>query len=88
RLAEELTHSEAGLPPTRIGPVHINTARAHLELGDRASAQTSLIQAWTIAPQLAKTDPMALEVLRVLFSLHRRSKPQLLKLAKQAGLPA
>ncbi len=29
---------------------------------------------------------MSREVLRVLISLHRRSNPQLVKLAKQAGL--
>jgi transcriptional regulator with XRE-family HTH domain len=88
RLAEHLTSKDAQLPPTRIGPVHINTARAQLDLGDRNGAQTSLIQAWGIAPQMAKVHPMSREVLRVLISLHRRSNPQLVKLAKQAGLTA
>jgi hypothetical protein len=44
------------------------------------------MQAWNIAPQKAKVHPMSREVLRVLISLHRRSNPQLIKLAKQAGL--
>lgn len=88
RLAEQLTSNDAQLPPTRIGPVHINTARAQLDLGDRDGAQTSLVQAWDIAPQMAKVHPMSREVLRVLISLHRRSNPQLVKLAKQAGLTA
>ncbi|MGH3923069.1 MAG: hypothetical protein ACRDS9_01930 [Pseudonocardiaceae bacterium] len=62
--------------------------RAQLDLGDRDGAQTSLVQAWDIAPQMAKVHPMSREVLRVLISLHRRSNPQLVKLAKQAGLTA
>jgi transcriptional regulator with XRE-family HTH domain len=86
RLADELTSNDAGLPPTRLGPVHINTARAQLDLGNRDGAQTSLVQAWDIAPQMAKIHPMSREVLRVLISLHRRSNPQLVTLAKQAGL--
>jgi len=86
RLAEELTSNDTTLPPARIGAVHINTARAQLDLADRDGAQTSLVQAWDISPQMAKIHPMALEVLRVLISLHRRSNPQLVKLAKQAGL--
>jgi transcriptional regulator with XRE-family HTH domain len=86
RLAEELTSKDTGLPPTRIVDVHISTARAHLDLGNREGAQSSLAQAWNIAPQKAKVHPMSREVLRVLISLHRRSNPQLIKLAKQAGL--
>lgn len=86
RLASELTSNDTGLPPTRIGPVFINTARAQLDLGDRDGAQTSLVQAWDVAPQMAKIHPMSREVLRVLITLHRRSNPQLVRLAQQAGL--
>jgi transcriptional regulator with XRE-family HTH domain len=86
RLADELTSKDTGLPPTRIVDIHTSTARAHLDLGDRSSAQTSLLQAFTVAPQKAKVHPMSLEVLRVLISLHRRSNPQLAQLAKRAGL--
>jgi transcriptional regulator with XRE-family HTH domain len=86
RLAKDLTSQDTGLPPTRIGAVHINTARAQLDLGDRDGAQGSLVQAWRLSPQAAKIHPMALEVLRVLIALHRRSNPQLIQLAKQAGL--
>lgn len=86
RLAEELTSKDTGLPPARIGAVHTRTARAQLDLGDRDGAQASLPKAWDVAPQMAKTGPMSREVLRVLISLHRRSNPQLVKLAKQAGL--
>ena len=86
RLAERLTSNDTGLPPTRLGPVHINTARAQLDLGDRDGAQTSLIQAWSTAPQMTKIHPMSCEILRVLISLHRRSNPQLVQLARQAGL--
>jgi transcriptional regulator with XRE-family HTH domain len=86
RLAEELISKDTGLPPTRIVDVHTSTARAHLDLGDRDGAQNSLVQAWNVAPQKAKVHPMSREVLRVLISLHRRSNPQLITLAKQAGL--
>ncbi len=86
RLADELNRNDTGLPAARLGAVHTNTARAQLDLGDRDGAQTSLVQAFTISPQLAKISPMRREVLRVLISLHRRSNPQLVKLAKQAGL--
>lgn len=86
RLADELASNDTGLPPTRLGPVHINTARAQLDLGDRDGAQSSLVQAWDIAPQGVKIHPMWCEVLRVLISLHRRSNPQLVQLAQRAGL--
>jgi transcriptional regulator with XRE-family HTH domain len=86
RLADELNSKDTGLPPTRIVDVHITTARAQLDLRDRDGAQSSLVQAWNVAPQKAKVHPISREVLRVLISLHRRSNPQLIKLAKQAGL--
>ncbi|MGH3869117.1 MAG: helix-turn-helix domain-containing protein [Pseudonocardiaceae bacterium] len=86
RLAEELLRNDTGLPPARIAPTHVSTARAQLDLGDRDGAQTSLFQAWDSAPQLAKISPMSREVLRVLTCLHRRSNSQLTRLAHQAGL--
>lgn len=85
RLANELTSKDSRLPPTRMVEVHISTARAHLELGVRDSAQTSLMQAWNVAPQKAKIHPMYREVLRVLISLHQRSNPQLINIAQRAG---
>lgn len=84
----DLMSSQTGLSPTRIVDVHTNTARAHLDLGDREGAQPSRVQAWTVAPRKATVHPMSRDVLRVLISLRRRSKPQLLTFAKQAGLPA
>ncbi len=86
RLADELTSKDIGLPPTRLVDVHISTARAQLDLRDRDGAQTALLKAWNVAPQKAQVHPMSREVLRVLISLHQRSNPQLVKLAKQAGL--
>ncbi len=86
RISEELFRTDTGLPANRICSSHISTARAHLDLGDRDSAEVSLLRAWHTAPQRAKTEPTSLEVLRVLISLHRRSNPQLVTLAKQAGL--
>ncbi|MGH3771887.1 MAG: hypothetical protein ACRDRW_10895 [Pseudonocardiaceae bacterium] len=86
RLAEELFSRDTGLPPTRLVDVHTNTARAQLDLGDRDGAQTSLLTAFDVAPQKAKAHPMSREVLRVLISLRQRSNPQLIQLAKRAGL--
>ncbi|MEO7195365.1 MAG: hypothetical protein ABIZ05_11165 [Pseudonocardiaceae bacterium] len=86
RLAADLAGNDARLPPTRLGPVHINTARAQLDLGDRDGAQASLVKAFTVVPQMAKVHPMSRDVLRVLISLRQRSNPQLVQLAKQAGL--
>lgn len=75
-----------GLAPTRIGHLHIDAARAHLATGDREEALNSLLRAREVAPQMARIHPMAREVLRVLVSLHRRSKPELTTLAQWAGL--
>ncbi|MGH3832372.1 MAG: helix-turn-helix domain-containing protein [Pseudonocardiaceae bacterium] len=86
RLAEQLASNDTGLPPTRLGAVHTNTARAQLDLGDRDGAQASLVKAFTVTPQMMKISPMLREVLRVLISLHRRGQPQLAQLARQAGL--
>ncbi len=86
RLADGLNRNDTGLPPTRLVDVHTSTARAQLDLGDRDGAQTALLKAWDIGPQKAKVHPMCREVLRVLISLHRRSNPRLVTLAKQAGL--
>ena len=88
RLAEGLTSKDTGLPPVRIGAVYISAARAGLGLGDRDGVQPSLVQAWDVSPQVTRVHLMALEVFRVLISLHRRGISQLIKLAKQAGLTA
>jgi transcriptional regulator with XRE-family HTH domain len=86
RLAEQVASIQTGLPPTRMGPVHINTARARLDLGHRDGAEEALAEAWHVAPQMARIHPMSLEVLRVLISLHRRSNTRLVQLAREAGL--
>ncbi|MDT0306288.1 helix-turn-helix transcriptional regulator [Streptomyces sp. DSM 44917] len=86
-MAEDLQDARLpGLAPTRIGHLHIDAARAHLAAGDRDTALHALLQARDAAPQMARIHPMAREVLRVLVSLHRRSKPELTLLAKWAGL--
>ncbi|MFR9726071.1 helix-turn-helix domain-containing protein [Streptomyces sp. MS19] len=86
-MADQLTGTDLpGLAPTRIGHLHIDAARAHLAAGDRDAALISLMHAREAAPQMARIHPMAREVLRVLVSLHRRSKPELTQLAKWAGL--
>lgn len=86
-MADGLVNAELpGLAPTRIGHLHIDAARAHLASGDRDAALQALLRAREEAPQMARIHPMAREVLRVLVSLHRRSKPELTILAKWAGL--
>ncbi|TDC15437.1 XRE family transcriptional regulator [Streptomyces sp. 8K308] len=86
-MAEDLRSVELpGLAPTRVGHLHIDAARARLAVGDRDAALQALLRAREVAPQMARIHPMAREVLRVLVSLHRRSKPELSILAKWAGL--
>ncbi|MGH3697609.1 MAG: helix-turn-helix domain-containing protein, partial [Pseudonocardiaceae bacterium] len=54
RLSEELFRTDTALPANRICSTHISTARAHLDLGHRDNAETSLLRAWHTAPQRAK----------------------------------
>jgi transcriptional regulator with XRE-family HTH domain len=84
--AEDLMRDASDLPATRLGPLHMNIARAKLALHDRDGALGSLKDAWDAAPQMAKVHPTSQELMRVLTSLHRRSNPTLLALAKRAGV--
>lgn len=83
-VTSDLGRRSLTLPATRIGPLHMNVARAKLALRDRDGALNSLAEAWKAAPQMAKVHPTSQELLRVLISLHKRSNPTLTKLAKQA----
>ncbi|MEV5596923.1 helix-turn-helix transcriptional regulator [Streptomyces sp. NPDC052496] len=85
-VAEDLDTALTGLPATRVGPTRMNLARAQLDVGDRDGALESLSAAWDAAPQMARIHPTAREVFRVLSSLHRRSKPELLRLSKLSGI--
>lgn len=84
--ADQLSRHSLTLPATRIGPLHMNIARAKLALRDRDGALDSLVNAWDAAPQMAKVHPTSQELLRVLISLHKRSNPILTKLVKKAGI--
>ncbi|MFE7114956.1 multiprotein-bridging factor 1 family protein [Streptomyces sp. NPDC057654] len=75
-----------GLGANRIGRLCIDTARARLDLSDIRGAEEALKRAHEIAPQMAEIHPMAREVLRVLFTLHQRSRPDLMNLARRSGL--
>ncbi|MGP3999000.1 helix-turn-helix domain-containing protein [Streptomyces sp. 8N706] len=83
--AESLLREGTMLPATRIGPLHMNVARARLALHDREGALDSLHDAWEAAPQMARVHPTSQELLRVLTSLHKRSNPRLTRLARKAG---
>src|SRR5262249_7962288 len=83
-IASDLGRHTLTLPATRIGPLHMNVARAKLALRDRDGALDSLTDAWDAAPQMANVHPTSQELLRVLVSLHKRSNPKLIKLIKQA----
>jgi transcriptional regulator with XRE-family HTH domain len=85
-LTQKLAHKPAVLPPTRVGPVLMNAARAKLAVGDRDGALASLAEAWEVTPQMMRVHPTALEVLRVLVSLHQRSNQVLVGLVRDAGL--
>ena len=84
---ERYLREEFTLPATRIGPLHMNIARAKLALKDRDGAVDSLAEAWEAAPQMSKVHPTSLELGRVLVSLHKRSNPKVTALAKRAGIP-
>ncbi|MFF6955614.1 helix-turn-helix domain-containing protein [Streptomyces sp. NPDC088197] len=83
---EDLMRDGVSLPATRTSPLHMNTARSRLALGDRDGALEDLEMAWVLAPQMAKVHPTSQEVLRVLTSAHKRSNPRLVKLAKRAHI--
>jgi transcriptional regulator with XRE-family HTH domain len=83
---EDLMRDGVSLPATRTSPLHMNTARSRLALGDRDGALEDLEKAWALAPQMAKVHPTSQEVLRVLTSAHKRSNPRLVKLAKKAHI--
>lgn len=85
-LTDDLPGALAGLPVTRVAPTYVNAARAQLDLGDRDGALAHLALAWDMAPQMARIHPMGREVFRVVSSLHRRGKPELLRLSKLSGI--
>lgn len=63
-------------------------ARARLATKDLTGAEEALKRAFDVAPQMSEIHPMSREVLRVLFVLHQRSRPELTAMAKRAGLAA
>ncbi|MFD7105107.1 helix-turn-helix domain-containing protein [Streptomyces celluloflavus] len=89
RMAQPLIKTPpSGLRPSRLGRLYIDTARARMALKDYAGAEEALKAAFAVAPQMAEVHPMSREVLRVLFILHQRSRPDLTDMAKKAGLAA
>jgi tetratricopeptide (TPR) repeat protein len=74
------------LTPNRLGRMYIDIARARLDTKDFPGAEEALERAFAVAPQMTEVHPMAREVLRVLFVLHQRARPQLLAMAKKTGL--
>ncbi|MEU7159151.1 helix-turn-helix domain-containing protein [Streptomyces chrestomyceticus] len=86
-MAQPLIDSPpAGLGPSRIGRLCIDTARARLDLNEFAGAEEALTKAFEVAPQLAEIHPMSREVIRVLFKMHQRSRPGLMAMAQRSGL--
>ncbi len=77
-----------GLKPNRVGRLYIDVARARLAVKDYNGAEEALKAAFTVAPQMTEIHPMSREVIRVLFVLNQRARPQLLAMAKKAGLAA
>lgn len=78
----------ADLKPNRVGRLYIDVARARLATKDLTGAEEALKRAFDVAPQMSEIHPMSREVLRVLFVLHQRSRPELTAMAKRAGLAA
>ncbi|MEU0841656.1 helix-turn-helix transcriptional regulator [Streptomyces sp. NPDC005962] len=81
-----LKNPPSGLKPSRVGRLAIDAARARLATKDLVGAEDALKFAFAVAPQMAEIHPMAREVLRVLWTLHQRSRPELLVMAKRSGL--
>lgn len=76
----------AGLKPNRVGRFLIDLSRARLATKDLDGAEDALKRAFTVSPQMAEIHPMSREVLRVLFVMHQRTRPDLLQMAKRTGL--
>lgn len=76
----------SALTPNRLGRLFIDVARARLGKNDVQGAEEALKKAFEVAPQMAEIHPMSREVLRVLFVLHQRARPDLLAMAKRSGL--
>ncbi|MFF1693698.1 helix-turn-helix domain-containing protein [Streptomyces sp. NPDC058257] len=76
----------SALTPNRLGRLFIDVARARLGKNDIQGAEEALKKAFEVAPQMAEIHPMSREVLRVLFVLHQRARPDLLAMAKRSGL--
>ncbi|WP_175410194.1 helix-turn-helix domain-containing protein [Streptomyces sp. TRM64462] len=89
RMATPLvTQPPTGLKPNRVGRFYIDLARARLATKDLDGAEEALKLAFKVSPQMAEIHPMSREVLRVLFVLHQRSRPDLMAMAKRTGLAA
>ncbi len=56
-IASDLGRRTLTLPATRIGPLHMNVARAKLALRDRDGALNSLVDAWNAGPAIGKGTP-------------------------------
>ncbi|MGV9877909.1 helix-turn-helix domain-containing protein [Streptomyces sp. NPDC003006] len=86
-MSAPLLHAPpVGLKPNRLGRLYIDAARASLARNDLQGAEEALKEAFRVAPQMAEVHPMSREVLRVLFILHQRSRPDLIAMAKRTGL--
>ncbi|GAA2505726.1 hypothetical protein GCM10010406_47980 [Streptomyces thermolineatus] len=81
-----LAEPPSGLRPSRVGRLYIDAARARLAVKDLRGAEEALKAAFAVAPQMAEVHPMSREVLRVLFVLHQRSRPDLIAMAERSGL--
>ncbi|MEU2431058.1 helix-turn-helix transcriptional regulator [Streptomyces sp. NPDC007861] len=77
-----------GLKPNRIGRFYIDLARARLAIKDLEGAEEALKLAFQVSPQMAEIHPMSRSVLRVLFVMHQRSRPELMAMARRTGLAA
>lgn len=76
------------LTPNRLGRMYIDIARARLDTKDYSGAEEALEKAFEVSPQMTEIHPMAREVIRVLFVLHQRARPNLMAMAKRSGLSA
>ncbi|MDX3000746.1 helix-turn-helix transcriptional regulator [Kribbella solani] len=85
QLAKQV-HVPSGYPPDRIGHHHIDTARAHLLIGDNDGALTSILKARQVAPQKARYHPSVRETIASLVHTSRHTPDSLIGFAHWAGV--
>ncbi len=79
-------HPPASLPVERSSHHYIDLARAHLTVGQRDNALSSLVKADKLAPQHTRNHPMARETVVGLVRAHKQLPESLRSMARRMGI--